>query len=127
MERLVADNFGILHRPSGKVFYLYFLSSLCFAIGGFAELLVGVTYFMSATLLLACYCWYAELRETEANDVESLAGSNGGHTWNGSILYPSRQGQQQQQQSWSYFSSSGSNGVFARREEATETDVLLHT
>lgn len=106
----VQRNVGILHRPSGKICYLFFLSTLCVAVGGLAETVVAAVYGLSAMLLLVVYCTNEELRETEATE---------DHRSNGSDTHvrptPSSR-------SWSYFSSS-STGVFDGAVE--ETDTLL--
>jgi len=72
IDSFLRDNFGILYSPVGKSVYLYFLATLCWGMIGLFEMLLGWVYFLSATVLLAAYMMYPELRRPQQDITESL-------------------------------------------------------
>jgi len=52
LDHQLRDNFGLIYHPPGKVVFIYVLATLCWAIGGLGEVLLGWIYFGSASILL---------------------------------------------------------------------------
>lgn len=54
----------VLYHPVGKTIYLAVCGALCWVIGGPADYLLGLLFFLNAAVLLYCWTTYPEFRRT---------------------------------------------------------------
>jgi hypothetical protein len=109
VDHFLKDNFGLLRHTVGRCIYIFLLSTLCFAIGGWWYWAVGVLYVLTSIVLLYAWTVYPELRRPfeaeDANDSVSDANANATEGSRSSVT-------------WSSYSSTVSSFVKAGSETA---------
>jgi hypothetical protein len=80
------DNFGMMRHPVGKAVYTVGLASLCFAIGGVGEILVGLVFLGSSCSLFYVWTVNPELRylfqqEDKTDDLPTSDASMNNARW----------------------------------------------
>lgn len=107
IDARLKENFGLLRHPMGKTMFIYLLATLCWGIGGLMEMIIGVVYFLSATVLFTAWVTYPEFRRPfEDEDKEEDEGQK-------------RPPLAPRSASWSQYSSSFSTFVRTSSEHAS--------
>jgi hypothetical protein len=114
VDSFLKNNFGLLRHPVGRCIYIFLLSTLCFAIGGWWYWAVGVLYVLTSIVLLYAWTVYPELRRPfeaeDANDPLSDANASASPGLRSSVT-------------WSSYSSTVSSFVKAGSETAALLSV----